>query len=316
MTDNDQYFNLRNSFIGLALEDGGPAALPLISVVIFCAVSKRLGIVAEPCGFPFHIYAIVKAPDGYDLEGRPVAAGSETQLIYMDPFASDKEISKSELEAQLRAMGVPSADHEMLLGVSSAADMVRRTARNIIGSIQRNGHGHNLFMNAATGTTGLESDSALYSALWAFLILPEDDTGLFRRARYLPYVVELLEKQYLFDVRLIEKFLLPLFSDSPQHWQQLRDAVRVMRAGDSMPKQVRPRTRKISQSVRFKVGQMFRHRRYNYQGVITGWDVECAQSENWISQMGVDRLSRGRHQSFYHVLLVQKSPSSDAIAAC
>ena len=307
VTDNDQYFNLRNSFIGLALQDDGPAALPLISTVIFCAVSGRLGISAEPCNFPFHIYAIVRAPIGQNLDSEPVTTGSEVDSIYMDPFASEKEVSRGELEAQLEAMGVPPADHDSFLGVASVADMVRRTARNIVGSIQRNGHGqnhHDQLMGAGSGIAGLESDSALYSALWAFLMLPEPDTALVQRARYLPYVVEMLEKQYLFDVRLVEKYLLPLFTTSPQYWQQLRDAVRVMRAGDSMPKQAKPRTRDISQSVRFKVGQVFRHRRYGYQAVITGWDVECAQSEMWISQMGVDRLSRGRHQSFYHVLSV------------
>ncbi|KAL8973276.1 MAG: hypothetical protein Q9183_000076, partial [Haloplaca sp. 2 TL-2023] len=294
VTDNDQYFNLRNSFIGLALQDDGPAALPLISTVIFCAVSERLGISAEPCNFPFHIYAIVRAPNGENLDSESATTGSEVDSIYMDPFASDKEVSRGELEAQLEAMGVPPADHDSFLGVASVADMVRRTARNIL-------------MGSGSGIAGLESDSALYSALWAFLMLPEPDTALVQRARYLPYVVEMLEKQYLFDVRLVEKYLLPLFTTSPQYWQQLRDAVRVMRAGDSMPKQAKPRNRDISQSVRFKVGQVFRHRRYGYQAVITGWDVECAQSEMWISQMGVDRLSRGRHQSFYHVLVDEKS---------
>ncbi|KAL8874129.1 MAG: hypothetical protein Q9174_000499 [Haloplaca sp. 1 TL-2023] len=307
VTDNDQYFNLRNSFIGLALQDDGPAALPLISTVIFCAVLERLGVSAKPCNFPFHIYAIVKAPIEHISDSEPVTAESEVDSIYMDPFASEKEVSRGELEAQLEAMGVPPTDHDSFLGVASVSDMVRRTARNIVGSIQRNAHGpnhHDQLMGAGSGTRGLESDSALYSALWAFLVLPEPDTGLVQRARYLPYVVEMLEKQYLFDVRLVEKYLLPLFTTSPQYWQQLRDAVRVMRAGDSMPKQAKPRTREISQSVRFKVGQVFRHRRYGYQAVITGWDVECAQSEMWISQMGVDRLSRGRHQSFYNVLSV------------
>jgi len=47
---------------------------------------------------------------------------------------------------------------------------------------------------------------------------------------------------------------------------------------------------------------MFQHKRYGYEGVIVGWDPKCAAPEEWIMQMGVDSLARGRHQSFYHVM--------------
>jgi F-box protein 21 len=47
---------------------------------------------------------------------------------------------------------------------------------------------------------------------------------------------------------------------------------------------------------------LFQHKRYSYEGVVTGWDVSCDAGEDWIQNMGVDRLSSGRHQAFYHVL--------------
>ncbi|KAL8798516.1 MAG: hypothetical protein Q9182_006605 [Xanthomendoza sp. 2 TL-2023] len=302
--DDSQYYNLQNSFISLALQSEDRAALPLISVAIFCALSKRLGLVAEPCGFPFHIYAIIMAPEGFGVDGQPLQEGSDTQRVYVDPFRSDRMISESDLASQLKAMGVASIEHEAHLGVASTANMVRRAARNIIGSIQSTRHVHDLSIPAESLYP--DSDSALYSALWALLVLPEDNTPRSAGARYLPYILDHIEKQFLMDVQLIEKFTIPLFVDS-QHQEQLRNTIRVMRAGDLMPKPVKPRRNETSQSVRYKVGQVFRHRRYNYQGVITGWDVECAAGETWMSQMGVDRLSRGRHQSFYHVLVEDKS---------
>ncbi|KAI4174824.1 MAG: hypothetical protein LQ343_002062 [Gyalolechia ehrenbergii] len=304
VVDSSQYHNLRNNFIGLALQGGGQAALPLISVGIFCAVAKRLGLVAEPCGFPFHVYAIVRPEDGFTLDGRASEEQSQSQLMYMDPFRSDKEIFISDLEALLKTVGVPTAEHEMYLGASSIADMVRRTARNIIGSIQATPNVHH--PGVSNDSTFPELDSSLYSALWALLLLPEDHAAPLQRARSLPYILDNIEKQFTFDIRLAEMYMLPLFEGS-QYLDQLRDAVRVMRAGDSMPKQVKSRTPDISKSVHFAVGQVFRHKRYNYRGVITGWDVECAAGETWMSQMGVDRLSRGRHQSFYHVLVEDKS---------
>lgn len=53
----------------------------------------------------------------------------------------------------------------------------------------------------------------------------------------------------------------------------------------------------------FNLGQCFRHRKYNYRGVIVGYDAKCEQTEKWISQMNVDELTQGRDQHFYHVLV-------------
>ncbi|KAL8785936.1 MAG: hypothetical protein Q9213_003085 [Squamulea squamosa] len=301
---DSQYHNLQNSFIGLALQSNERAALPLISVAIFCAVSKRLGLHAEPCGFPFHIYAIVIAPEGQGVDGRPLQDGSAGQQLYFDPFRSNQMVPKSDLEAQLKAMGIASIEHEAHLSVASTADMVRRTARNIVTAIQSTRHIHGASTSAETVFP--ESDGALYSALWALLILAEEGAPRSAGARYLPYMLDNVEKQFSMDASLIEKFAIPLFEGSHQQ-DQLSNTIRVMRRGDLMPKTVKPRDPESSQSVQFRVGQVFRHRRYNYQGVITGWDVECAAGETWMSQMGVDRLSRGRHQSFYHVLVEDKS---------
>ncbi|SNX82693.1 uncharacterized protein MEPE_01399 [Melanopsichium pennsylvanicum] len=42
--------------------------------------------------------------------------------------------------------------------------------------------------------------------------------------------------------------------------------------------------------VGFRVGTIFRHRTYRYVGGILGWDPYCAAPEDWIVNMGVDRL--------------------------
>lgn len=86
----------------------------------------------------------------------------------------------------------------------------------------------------------------------------------------------------------------------------------------------------VEDLVGYRVGTIFRHRTYRYVGCILGWDPYCAAPEDWIVNMGVDRLpppsaqpSRrpgsaspnsprspvtpapkprrgGRHQPFYH----------------
>lgn len=68
-----------------------------------------------------------------------------------------------------------------------------------------------------------------------------------------------------------------------------------------MPKPIISRSERTTK-VAFKVGQMFQHKRYGYEGVITGWDVVCDANEDWIQNMRVDALPNGRNQAFYHVL--------------
>lgn len=57
-----------------------------------------------------------------------------------------------------------------------------------------------------------------------------------------------------------------------------------------------------AEDVKFEVGQVFRHRRYGYTAVVTGWDGKCDADEEWIERMGVDMLDGGRRQAFYHAL--------------
>ena len=304
MNGQAQYYDLQNNFIGIALHDHKHSSLPLISAGIYCSVADRLGLVARPCGFPFHVYVIIDPPIGFNLDGEKLRPGSTAEVMYIDPFRSDQEVLKNDLEAQLTAMGVNPSDRPGLLGASTTMDLVRRTARNIISSIQTNRHVYDTHLSATI--VGPDLDGAFYGAIWAMLLLSEDDAATSQRTRYLPYLVDHLEKQYLLDVRLLEDFILPLFEGTQQH-QQLCEAVRAMRAGDSMPKQIKPRAQESSRNVRYRVGHVFRHKRYHYLAIITGWDVECEAGELWMSQMGVDNLARGRHQSFYHVLSVTLS---------
>lgn len=54
-------------------------------------------------------------------------------------------------------------------------------------------------------------------------------------------------------------------------------------------------------SIAFSVGHIISHARYGYRGVIFGYTPTCVASEDWILQMGVDKLKHGRNQPFYHV---------------
>ena len=102
----------------------------------------------------------------------------------------------------------------------------------------------------------------------------------------------------------MEKYLTPSFETVQQG---TADTLRSIRLNADALKPLKARAAAIDKQVSYRVGQVFRHRRYQYHAVIIGWDTECAASEQWMSQMRVHELPDGKHQSFYHVLVEDKS---------
>lgn len=315
LKEGSHYHDLQNNFISIALQHVDHPSLPLISVAIYCCVARRLGLDVQPCSFPFHVLAIVKPASGFDLDGNAVARGHIGELMYMDPYTSNEETPAESLLTRLRAIGTSTSNSGAYMNGSSAADMVLRTGRNIMNSVQV-AHQHAIAHQPRGGADHLTSvsdfpdtESAFYGALWASLLLgmpPGGDgpmAATMNRRQFLPYIIQHFETHFPTDVSLIERYLIPLFRNFGEH-AQLVETIRVMRASDAVAKQVKPRTSHVEENVRYKVGQVFQHKRYDYQAIITGWDVECGAGEQWMAQMRIHELARGRHQSFYHVLCV------------
>lgn len=298
---NAHYHDLQNNFVSIALEDENHPSLPLISVAIYCCVAQRLGIDARPCGFPLHVISIVKPPPDLTLNGRADQGDEGVQSMYMDPFRSSAEIPLQDLTAQLATLGIPAQDHAGYLDIASTVEIVRRSATNIITSVQ-NLPRNNGEAPLSTVNCFPEMDGAFYAALWALILLPDGSPlASSNRRAFLPYIVQHVERLFYMDIYLIEKYIIPLIMNIGEQ-EELQETVRVMRAGDAMPKQIKRRSPEISESVQFNVGQVFRHKRYHYHAVITGWDVECLAGDAWMSQMRIHELSMGKHQSFYQVL--------------
>ena len=296
-------YGLQTNFIGLALQDKDHPTLPLIYVAIYCCVAQRLGLRAQPCGFPFHVLAIIKSVEGFDLDGNAFHNLEEPKAMYMDPFRSTDEVPVSDLQNRLAAMGLPTSEHEALLDSSSTIDIILRTARNIINATKAPSHPHNSL--ASLPSFVIDPASARYGAHWALLLLPEKNVSELMgvlRAQYLPDVMGPLRDQFFMDVGLIEPYILPIFRCLRPFVP--RDTVGPIRASESEPKVAKRRTQAIQTKVKYSIGQVFVHRRYHYQAVIIGWDAECGATEEWISQMSVDNLDHGRRQSFYQALCV------------
>jgi F-box protein 21 len=322
IAEEEQYRDLQNNFIGIALQDENHPSLPLISVAIYCSVAQRFGLDARCCGFPNHVHAVVYPRERTESsEDASSPADELTGPMYLDPFRSADEVSLESLHSQLVQWGVPVSDFDPLLGGSKTTQVVLRTSRNILATVHewrgpaQEWRGNtDIFSTHPTiklyGNPFADMDNAFYSALWANFLLVQDSVrrfgGHLRRdqLQFVPMILERFENTYPWDGAFIEQFICAgsaALSDRDRN--ALREAAQVVKASDSVPKQVRPRsTLGKNQTVAYQVGQVFRHRRYNYTAVITGWDAECSQKAEWIETMGVDKLSRGRKQSFYHSL--------------
>lgn len=296
-----QYHAVPHNFLGIALQDEEHQCLPLINVAIYCCVAQRLGLDAQPCGFPFHVHAIVKAANGQDMDGRDLTGNAEARPMYLDPWNSAEETPQEELVARLKEMQINPSTFAALLEASSIADIVQRTARNILNSVKILFHssGH----RTSTDPSLALLDGAFYGALWALLMLTEHNssTAFSQRHQFISNVVGHLEQQFYLDVPLFDEHIQSLSQDSGL-LEGLINTVRKLLENDNQPKKPKNRPSEHQDYVQCRVGQVFKHKRYHYQAIITGWDEKCEAEEHWIAQMGVRNLLNGTHQAFYHVM--------------
>lgn len=288
-----EFHSLDHNFLGMALKNTGHNSLPLVSAAIYCFVARGNGLNAQPCGFPFHVHVIVTPQPGLDMNGNLLAGGRQGEPMYLDPFRGARETPVSTLRSQLAFLGMPNLDQTTILSDSDTSAVVLRCGNNIMNSVRIESQ------QPETPIAFLDVVGAKYAAIWSKMLLSNDSRPMDLR-RDLPQLMELFATEFPTDVFLIEQYIVPLFRGLPEH-NHVLESLRIMRAVDEIPKSPRRRT-EGNTNIRYSVGQVFRHRRYNYTAIITGWDSECGAGEQWMMRMGIDRLEAGRNQSFYHVL--------------
>lgn len=309
------YRDLQNNYIGIALQDEEHPSLPLISVAIFCAIGRRIGLDARLCGVPNHVHGMVYPPPGVTLDGRKLEGDiPQAGPMYLDPYRSGEEVSVHDIRLVLASWGVKQDQMPEYLRDISVASVILRVSRNILATVHdfrtMARTAHNLGHPTITLHPSLHAnpfadlDNSFYSALWANFLFgnPMKLPHATPQTQFIPIILERFERLFPMDASLIEKYILPLYNDhSHPANENLLNTLHVVRAADQTPKQVHLR-QPTNQNVVYKVGQVFRHKRYGYTAAIIGWDMECHMNSDWMAQNNVDLLSRGRFQSFYHAL--------------
>ncbi|GAB7361350.1 hypothetical protein MBLNU230_g1406t1 [Neophaeotheca triangularis] len=307
--DTDNYHALRNNFLSMALFDEPHTSLPLQSAAIYCAVARRLGVNAKPSNFPMHVHVVIEAPTHETLDGRAKGAPlpgveQEAELMHVDPWRSSEEISRSELTLRLSQMGAPAAQHAHHLGATSTLEIANRTGRNIMNSVQ---HVRDRYRGNPDIPSHPDVEGAWYAMLWSMVLLgqPTQAGTMHTRRQCLPYLIEHWQTHFPEDLGLIRDVLAPMFQGEGEQ-DAFGRIIETAHAADRNKPAPSPRTA-AAQGVSFKIGHYFRHRRYQYEGVIVGWDVRCGAEPRWIQQMRVDDLPKGREQPFYNVVANDRS---------
>jgi F-box protein 21 len=279
------YRNLRNCFIGHALSDEDHPSLPIISSAIFTCIAERLGLTAFCLGFPNHVHAAVYAPAGRDLDGEETdESDGEKKRMCLDPYGSDQEVTMRDLRLRLVEFGwthgteafltpspVPIIVQRTAQSIKSTYDSVRDFADNDIRGAE--------MKRLRSGYPGLNMDAARYASMWAELLMKQ--TSSFHWDSSLDTFLQKFALSWSEDIWIVKKYLVPLYDQfvisqpirrQRNPWHNVHEALGMLENLDKrIPEVSRRYTEDITTRVRYKIGQVFRHRRYGYIGIINGW---------------------------------------------
>lgn len=82
---------------------------------------------------------------------------------------------------------------------------------------------------------------------------------------------------------------------------KLRDEISKLEA-ESLTASIRAQAYENAQYA-FRLGQKVKHKNFGYRGVICGMDPICCESDSWMENAQVKKLTRGPDQPFYQVLV-------------
>ncbi|KAJ4421518.1 hypothetical protein N0V85_000168 [Neurospora sp. IMI 360204] len=286
------YHNLRNCLLGHALSDDEHPSLPIISSAIFASVAERLGMSSACCAFPSHVHASVKAPPGMTLDGDVEEdPKAEPETMYLNPYKWDGEVTLDELRRALVELGWTQGS-EVFLRASPVPIIILRTAANIKAATSRiqnlaDRSGEPIEVEAKrlrAGHPDINVEAAKYASMWAELMVKPVSSVHWDHS--LEAFLHSFAMSWGEDAWIVRKYLLPLyeqFAASQPHvrnragWENVREILNMLDNLDRREAVVTRRwTQEMQERVRYRIGQVFRHKRYGWIGIINGWAAGSA----------------------------------------
>ncbi|KAI2622696.1 hypothetical protein GGS26DRAFT_567287 [Hypomontagnella submonticulosa] len=330
------YRYLRNCLIGRALRDEHHPSLPIISSAIYSAVASRLGMEAYPCALPNHVHATVLSPPGISLDGHPLPEeeSQHQENMFLDPYGSDEEVPLDYIYNFLSRLGIH-AGHENLLKPTATDLIVMRTAQNIRASFTSFRTNERplaqlipmIELNRGDWARNLQP--ALYSMIWASImmvpVLPENDEIRWDWQQDVRDLLTYFYEYFPEDSWLIEKYVCPMYDTfaaparRQNDWElpskRVRNQIREIRLLDAKAKEPRRRSDIASgMDVKYRVGQVFKHRRYEYHGIILGWAVEGSSAWDDNAMSTAQRPWSTYNQPYYRCMVGTDGSDNHVIA--
>ncbi|KAG2156620.1 YccV-like-domain-containing protein [Suillus bovinus] len=251
------------------------ATIPISLVYVFVCIAQQMGVTAAPIDFPTRVLAVVSSPHPDVSEIFVDVFGSRTQAI----LTLHDDIPRFLIQA-----GIPTNIILPWISPASSTSMLLRASRNVLTSAN----------NVPAGAVReVELQTAFYASLMINVIFMDNRRSLLNIMRHI--------NRFLLD-------LLPVLVDSlapllnPYLQEQLTTYCKAIAEDEKEAATTFHSRSALTREVKFFAGMVFKHAAHGYVGYIYGWDPSCAAAEDWIREMGVDSLSRGRHQPFYHAL--------------
>ncbi|KAJ8132593.1 hypothetical protein O1611_g1034 [Lasiodiplodia mahajangana] len=322
----ETYRYLRNCLIGRALRDDQHPSLPIISAAIYSALASRSGFEAYPCALPNQVHAIVLSPPGVSLDGMvlPTAQAEHQQTMFLDPYGSDEEVPIDHIQNLLFRLGIY-AGHDDMLTPTSTDLIVMRTAQNIRASftsfrtIDRPLSQLIPMIELNRGDWARNLQPALYSMIWASImmvpILPDNDEVRWDWQQDVRDLLTYFYEYFPEDSWLIEKYVCPMYdtfaapSRRQTNWElpskRVRDQIKDIRRVDASTRAPRRRSHLTNGiHVKYRVGQVFKHKRYDYHGIILGWTTEGAGGiTNWDQSSPLRDQWHGYSEPYYRCMV-------------
>ncbi|XP_055080007.1 F-box only protein 21 isoform X2 [Periophthalmus magnuspinnatus] len=267
------YYNPLNSYIHQVLLRH--TGIPISLSVLYMTLSHKLGLHLEPVNFPNHFL----------LRWCQRPRGSEDiyDFVYIDAFGKGKQLTAKECEYLIGHQ--VTADYYSAI---STTEVLLRMVGNLL-NIGKRGEGneksYQLLRDSLDLYLTINPDNVQYLLLQARLyfhlgIWPEKVLDI------LQHIQALDPSQHGAVGYLVQHTL--------EHIQHKKHPVTPDEKRRSAPEHV---------EVQYSVGLIMKHKRSGYNCVIYGWDPKCTMSQEWITTMRVQQLSKGANQPFYNVLV-------------
>jgi len=218
------------------------------------------------------------------LDGAEQSSNGELDSMYLDPYGLDDEVTIDDLRSKLVEFGW-NQGAEPFLKVTPARLIVARLGQNIkstyaaVQSLERGHSRESELKRLRAGYSDLNLEAALYGAMWAELLMKQPSS--FHWDANLDSFLNRFALYWSEDAWIVEKYLVPLYdyfiATQPNQrqragWENVRAIMDMLENLDNrLPTVNRRYTQEIHTRVRYKIGQVFRHKRYHWIGIINGW---------------------------------------------